>query len=638
MSVYIDQWRAVIGMFYANLSCIPIKRCRCMVIGQNSKIILFFFCSFFVLILLLKHGDIEINPGPKKKLAKCFSCCHWNVNSILAHNKLSLLTAYNSALNYDLICLTETYLDSTVDPNNLLINGYNLLRADHPDNVKRGGVCLYYRENLTLRLVDTTYIEQCILCEINIQNTTGYVAVIYRSPSQSSNEFEEFLASLGKLMNQVNMLKSCFTVILGDFNARSQSWWSDDITSYEGSHIDSLTTTYGFHQLISDPTHLLPNSSSYIDHQQVKILNNTLMNVFSNFIPNKLVTFNDKDPPWMSEYLKNKIKWRNKIYAEHLNENNGSIDYTTLQNVIVEVSELVCKSKDDYHKQLARKLTNPKTSSKTYWSILKTFYNGKKVPLIPPLVINNKLEPDFKRKADHFNKFFASRCTPLKNDSVLPTLLEHESEARFSKITFTDDQILKILRALDINKAHGHDEISIRMLKLCDKSIITPLSILFQNCIDTRTFPDTWKKSNIVPVHKKGDKQIVDNYRPVSLLPILGKIFERVIFNSIFEYLEENNLLCPNQSGFRPSDSCEYQLLSILHEIYKSFDCNPPKDVRGIFLDLSKAFDRVWHDGLIYKIKRIGIAGNSLKLIESFLSNRFQRVVLNGQSSSWAPV
>ena len=127
-----------------------------MVIGQNSKITLFFFCPFFVLILLVNHGDIEINPGPKKKLAKYFSCCHWNVNSILAHNKLSLLTAYNSALNYDLICLTETYLDSTVDPKNQwLINGYSLLRADHPDNVKRGGVCLYYRENLTLRLVDT---------------------------------------------------------------------------------------------------------------------------------------------------------------------------------------------------------------------------------------------------------------------------------------------------------------------------------------------------------------------------------------------------------------------------------------------------------------------------------------------------
>ena len=96
--------------------------------------------------------------------------------------------------------------------------------------------------------------------------------------------------------------------------------------------------------------------------------------------------------------------------------------------------------------------------------------------------------------------------------SVLPTLLEHEFEARFSKINFSDDQILKILRALDINKAHGHDEISIRMLKLWAKSIITPLSLLFQNCITTRAFPDTWKKSNIVPVHKKEDKQIAVTY------------------------------------------------------------------------------------------------------------------------------
>ena len=246
------------------------------------------------------------------------------------------------------------------------------------------------------------------------------------------------------------------------------------------------------------------------------------------------------------------------------------------------MSELVCKSKDDYHKQLARKLTNPKTISKTYWFILKTFYNGREVPLTPPLVINSKLEAKFKRKADHFNNFFSSKYTPLKNVSDLPTLLEHESEARFSKINISDDWILKILRAFHINKAHRHDEIS----------IITPLSMLFQNCIDRRTFPCNWKKSNIVRVHKKGDKQIVDNCGTASLLPIRGKIFETVIFNSICEYLEENDLLRPTQSGFRPSDSCEYQL-SIVHEIYKSFDCNPLKDVRDIFLDLSKAFDRV---------------------------------------------
>ena len=97
-----------------------------------------------------------------------------------------------------------------------------------------------------------------------------------------------------------------------------------------------------------------------------------------------------------------------------------------LQNVIIEVPEVVCKIKNDYQKQLAQKLTNPKTSSKIYWSILKTFYNGKKVPLISPLVISNKSEPHFKRKANHFNNFFASiTFFSLKNDSILPTLFEH---------------------------------------------------------------------------------------------------------------------------------------------------------------------------------------------------------------------
>ena len=113
-----------------------------------------------------------------------------------------------------------------------------------------------------------------------------------------------------------------------------------------------------------------------------------------------------------------------------------------------------------------------------------------------------------------------------------------------------------------------------------------------QNCIDTGIFPDSWKKSNIVPVHKKEDKQLLQNYRPVYLLPILGKILEKMLFNSIFEYLQENNLLSENQSGFQPYNSCEYQLLSIVHKIHGSFDCNPPLDI-NVFLDILKTFNGV---------------------------------------------
>ena len=110
------------------------------------------------------------------------------------------------------------------------------------------------------------------------------------------------------------------------------------------------------------------------------------------------------------------------------------------------------------------------------------------------------------------------------------------------------------------------------------------------------------------------------------------------MFNRVYKFLLEERLLNPNQSGFRPSDSCINQLLAITHEMFEAFDCNPPLEVRSVFLDISKAFDKVWHEGLIHKIKSMGISGELCKLLENFLSGRYQRVLLNGQTSSWRPV
>ena len=110
----------------------------------------------------------------------------------------------------------------------------------------------------------------------------------------------------------------------------------------------------------------------------------------------------------------------------------------------------------------------------------------------------------------------------------------------------------------------------------------------------------------------------MNNYLPVSLIPVFGKIFEKLIFNKIWE-----KLLNTNRSGCRPSDSCVNQLLIITHEIFSSFDCNPSLEVRSIFLDISKAFDKVWHEGLLYKLKSFGISGNLLNLIKHYLTDRF---------------
>ena len=156
--------------------------------------------------------------------------------------------------------------------------------------------------------------------------------------------------------------------------------------------------------------------------------------------------------------------------------------------------------------------------------------------------------------------------------------------------------------------------------------------------LEESVFPDDQKKSNVVPIHKRDSKNLIKNYRPISLLPIFSKIFERLIFNSLFNYFIQNKLFTECQSGFIPGDSCVAQLLSVTHEIYKSFDCNPPYDIRGTFLDISKAFDKVWHKGLIFKLKSYGVDGSLLKLMENYLTGRQQRVTLNGQTSSWKSI
>ena len=141
--------------------------------------------------------------------------------------------------------------------------------------------------------------------------------------------------------------------------------------------------------------------------------------------------------------------------------------------------------------------------AKTYWSILKSFYKDRKVPLIPPLLIDDKFVTDIETKINIFNKFFADQCQPLNNAIDLPTNQIFLTQSRLGSLDFNEGERLQIIRALNINKAHGHDDISIRMIKVCDRLLLKPLILLFRNSIKWFCYPDIWKKSNIIPVHKK---------------------------------------------------------------------------------------------------------------------------------------
>ena len=145
-------------------------------------------------------GDIELNPGPNKTNSSCkFSVCHWNLNSLAAHNfeKVGLLETFNTINRFE-IYVSESYLDSTFSPDNEEINikGYKVVRTDHPNNIKRGGVCAYFRESLPARVIPNHYLSEYLILEVNLKNKKGYLASLYRSPNQNPGEFELFLTNL----------------------------------------------------------------------------------------------------------------------------------------------------------------------------------------------------------------------------------------------------------------------------------------------------------------------------------------------------------------------------------------------------------------------------------------------------------
>ena len=211
----------------------------------------------YIYIFLQCYGDIEINPGPRKLKINSFSICHWNLNSLATHNfsKLTQLIAYNSIYKHDFICLSETYLDSSIPDNLIDIEGYKLIRADHPDNIKRCGVCIYYKESLPVQIINQHYLKEALLLEMSYNNKKVIVSVIYRSPSQSTDEFDSFLSNFENFLNDINKRKPSLSVVTGDFNSRSSSWWSKDTDTIEGLKLFSLTSSNGLSQLINEPTH-----------------------------------------------------------------------------------------------------------------------------------------------------------------------------------------------------------------------------------------------------------------------------------------------------------------------------------------------------------------------------------------------
>ena len=251
---------------------------------------------------------------------------------------------------------------------------------------------------------------------------------------------------------------------------------------------------------------------------------------------------------------------------------------------------------------------------------------------------NDDIITDDQGIADCFNDFFVNIGPNLSNKISPPDgksfkdFLTSSISSSFTFSLVTEEEVLKIIKKLKPKSSYGHDGVSTILLKFIASNISILLTKIINQSLCTGIFPDKLKIAKVKPIYKKDDPHLPDNYRPISLLPAISKVFEKVAYIQLYNYLKENELLYQSQYGFRQLHSTELATLELTDKIYMSLD--DKKIPLAIFLDLSKAFDTIDHSILMYKLKHYGIQGSALNWFKSYLTNRIQHVEFNNKTSN----
>ena len=267
---------------------------------------------------------------------------------------------------------------------------------------------------------------------------------------------------------------------------------------------------------------------------------------------------------------------------------------------------------------------NRNVLTKKFWSHIKTTTKSTRIPEVVSCGAIATSDPS--TKANLFNDHFRKQFSDPSNYDININFL---NDCNFD-VDFSVSRIKLILNNLDINKAQGPDGINGTVLKHYSESLVYPLSKIFKLTYNVGCLPCEWKSSNIVPVHKKDDKSNVQNYRPISLISLVMKVYERVIYEELLHRTEAK--IDPRQHGFLRNKSCNTNLLSFTNSIVSSL--HDKTGVDAVYFDFAKAFDTVSHDLILNKLKlQYGIDGNLLKLLVNYLQGRKQRVVLDNVAS-----
>ena len=342
----------------------------------------------------------------------------------------------------------------------------------------------------------------------------------------------------------------------------------------------------------------------------------------------KIRSGNSKKTPVDKQTL-SKIRRKKRLWKDYL-ENGGARVLQEYRRVSNQVRAWTRKDAKKKEKEIAE---NIKTNPKRFWA-----HVNRKTRLresIPPLVTENGNTTETKEeKVQVLSKFFSSVF--LEEPPGHWNLPEGNWPDISEEVNITEASVLKELEILNTDKSPGFDQIHPRVLKETRERIAKPLSIILNDSIQTGEVPHDWRLANITAIHKKGNKALPNNYRPVSLTSICSKIMEKHIRSHLMDHLRRHNILSTKQYGFVSGRSTLLQLLRVMDSWTESLDRGEEVDV--IFLDFKKAFDSVPHGRLLDKLKYYGVKGRVLNWIKNFLSDRRQRVSLQGTTSNWERV
>ena len=406
--------------------------------------------------------------------------------------------------------------------------------------------------------------------------------------------------------------------------------YTREIWNYKNANFEELNEKIRQH----DWDHLIRNTIS-VDEACANFTE-AFIQLCESSIPRKKVIIRPSDRPWFNSELRHNIRLRDRLRRKALKTNNNQdkIRYKTQRN---RVNNIKKHAKETYMNNYEDLILNQSCGSKTFWQLMGRLAGKQsKTSIIPPLETpNDSYAFTDLEKANLLNDYFCSISTIDDSNINLPEF-NIRTDSWLLNVNIETSEVIDVLSNLQLNKAVGPDGISHRMLKHTCHSIATPLRKLFNLSLQKKAFPILWKLAHVMPIFKKGDKSQTNNYRPISLVSCVGKAFERVIFKHVYNHLITNSLIYQYQSGFLPGHSTVHHLIELVHNTclaLEKYEMNCQ-----IFCDISKAFDRVWHRGLLLKLKNYGIDGNLLVWFEDYLKNRNQKVFINNTFSTQKPI